>query len=344
MRTARLESQTPGRLSTGPHRTLDSLRPESRELRGPDALVFDASPVATVVAWVTGGDLLVNAAARSVLGLGARDRVRSLADLQTLLSVTDETCAVARTLRGDDVPPMECRIQLPTGERILVIEARPLLEDAALVGAVATARDITDEMLETEMADELLGRAAHDLRTPLTALKASAQLVARGLDRLDAAARARTFQLMLAQVEKLASRIDEVVDAARIRRGRYDVSPAALDVSQTVREIVDELGRAHTAPKVVLDAPAGVTASVDPARLRQIFVRLGAEAVDHEATLAITVAPRDEGACITIDTADQPIQRTTRQLARSIVSRLGGRTEEPTPARLILSFPAAPKG
>lgn len=344
MRTARLESKNPGPLGTGPHRTLESLRPESREQRSLESLVFEASPVATFVVWATGGELLVNGAARAVLGLGARDRVRSLGELQTLLAVTDETCSLARTLRGDAVPPSECRVQLPGGERVLVLEARPLLEDSVIVGAIATARDITEEMLETEMADELLGRAAHDLRTPLTALKASAQLVARGLERLDAAARARTFQLMLAQVEKLASRIDEVVDAARIRRGRYDVSPAGVDVSQTMREIVGELERAHAAPKVVLEAPDGVMASIDPARLRQIFVRLGAETVDHEGTLTVTVAPSDGGACITVDTAEQPIQRTTRQLARSIVGRLGGRTEEPTPARLIMAFPAATSG
>lgn len=335
MRTARLQAESP------------TLRPKrARELSGPERLIFEASPAATAVAWNDGGDLLINAAGRALIGLGPLDRVRSVADLQALLGLKEDDCTFLRAMRGEATPVTEPRVTLPCGERVWSVETTPIFdEDGEPMGAVAIARDVTDEALEAEMADELLGRAAHDLRTPLTALKASAQLVARGLERLDASARSRTFQLMLAQVEKLASRIDEVVDAARIRRGRWDFSLAELDLSTTLRTIVDELEHAGT-PTIALNAPASVKASVDPLRLRQIFARLGAEALDHDDHLSIDLTVRGDSAVIAVETDERPIPRTTRQLARSIVTRWGGRIEEPAPGRLVFAFPLseAPKG
>ncbi|MBI2393494.1 MAG: PAS domain-containing protein [Deltaproteobacteria bacterium] len=330
---------------------MSRIEPSSRgEPSGPPDRLFEAVPVAMVAVWSSGGELQLNAAARALFRLEPDDRVRSLEELAALWGASNEDCALARALAGETVEGDEIRVDEPHAPedapepRTWSVDARPIREGEAIVGAVATIRDVTTQVLETEMGDELLGRAAHDLRTPLTALKASAQLVGRGLERLDPNARARTLQLMLTQVEKLAQRIDDVVDAARIRRGRYDVEPVDLDLPVVLREIADDLVRAPGALPIELDLPAGLRARGDLARLRQILTRAAADAAERgnrDASLRLSAFAAGDAINVTIETRGASIKRTTRRLAMSILDRLGGTASEEGPTKLVLAFTRA---
>lgn len=326
---------------------LSRIEPSSRREPGLDQ-AFDAAPVAMVTVWSGGGEVKLNAAARALFRLEPDDRVRSLDELAQLCGAAPEDCALARALGGEVVEGDEVAVHEPNrqGEggaepRTWSVDARPVRDGDAIVGAVATIRDVTNAVLETEMGDELLGRAAHDLRTPLTALKASAQLVGRGLERLDPNARARTLQLMLTQVEKLAQRIDDVVDAARIRRGRYDVEPTELDLPVTLREIADDIVRAPGALPIELNVEPGLRVRGDAARLRQILSRAAADAAERgnrDATLHLSATAAGDAIVVSFEARGAAIKRTTRRLATSILERLGGSAREEGPTRLVLTF------
>ncbi len=346
--------------STGPQR---SLEPSSYILqagatsRGDDhmAAVFDAVPTPTIVAFRDATELVLNPAARALLGLGERERLRSIAELESHVQLAQPDgqsfapAPLARALEGETLRAVPVRARFNEGsERSWSIDAAPVREGDVVVGAVLSIRDVTERALDEEMGDDLLGRAAHDLRTPLTALKASAQLVGRGFDRLDESARARTLKLLLAQVDKLASRIDDVVDAARIRRGRYDLNPENLDLAVVLPEIATELTGAPGLPPIEVKVADGCCARADRARLRQILARLtlDASARGAGARLLIEAQQTDEGVTITIDAVggtapppNDPRTRTARRFAFAVLDRLGGTAGEDRANRLQLTLP-----
>jgi signal transduction histidine kinase len=321
------------------------------------AAVFEAVPTPMIVAFRDNAELAMNSAARALLSLAGQERLRSIAELHTLVRFLHEgepltTMPLARALEGEIISALPVVARLNEhDDRTWILDAVPVREHDAIVGAVLTIRDVTERALDEEMGDELLGRAAHDLRTPLTALKASAQLVGRGYDRLDEAARTRTLSLLLAQVEKLATRIDDVVDAARIRRGRYDLKIEDLDLAVVLPEIARELSVTPGLPPIDVKVPEGLRARGDRARLRQILARLmlDASARGSGTRVVIEAQPTEAGVTITIDavggtTPPQPHDqrtRTARRFAYAVLERLGGSAAEDRAHRLQLTLPPA---
>lgn len=328
--------------STGPQRTLEA---SSYITLGPGVAsmdsAFEALPIASVIAYRDGAPLTVNARARALLHLSAADQLRSLSELASHARLTtsdgnDLHPVLERALDGETLTGVSA---VAEGTRRWTIDASPMQD-----GAVLTLRDITERFLDEEMGDELLGRASHDLRTPLTALKASAQLIGRGFERLDEHARQRTLGLLLAQIDKLATRIDEVMDASRIRRGRIDLHPEQLDLGALLRDVAAELGATPGMPRCELIAPETLTAHGDRARVHQIIKRLAVDQASRGTdTITIEATAGDSSVTVIISANGTPPtdarNRTARRLAAKVFERLGGSAHEDRASRLVLTLP-----
>jgi signal transduction histidine kinase len=333
---------------------------------------FEALPHPVVLVWADGSDLVLNAAAREAFGIASGERLRdpsalierlqagtsAEADRPTAESEADPESALTRALAGDATGRQLLQFRRDDELRTWIVDAQPVREAGLVCGAVAIFRDASEQTLDEEMADDLLGRAAHDLRTPLTALKASAQLVSRGFDRLDAAARARTLGLLLAQIDKLAARIDDVLDAARIRRGRFDLAPEVVDLGALLPEIVQSIESRPGAARCMLaglDGPEPIHVHTDRARLRQILGELANEIVERHgprAEIRIEVRPTIESVELVVMPVRPPEsgartdgsgrkKATGRRLAAAILARLGGgaRTTGDETRSVILDLP-----
>ena len=113
--------------------------------------------------------------------------------------------------------------------------------------------------------------AAHELRSPLTALKLQLQLLERATD---AASRHEAWQQMHQGVDRATHLIAQLLTAAQTDPHDTTAQLAPLDLSELVRsEIAAIYALAHTREiTLTLDAPATATLTGDAARL-QILVR-----------------------------------------------------------------------
>jgi signal transduction histidine kinase len=345
--------------TTGEHAAVSPSSPFVVAQRSPEQLAgaYDALPVAVVVAWHD-GRLTLNAAARRLL---TRASAGSLQAHFAELSVRDlagkpigiEQFPLSRALCGESVSNARLVVRaipdlgsddLEPSDRTWTVDANPVRSGSEIRGAIAIYRDVTDRVADEEMGDELLGTAAHDLRTPLTALKACVQLIERGLDRLDPTARARTLSLLVGQVDKLSSKVDDVLDAARMRRGRVDMTPVDLDVSRELGEIIVEACKAPGAPACDVHIPPGLQAHTDPARLRQVMRSILLEAGDRtsrERPVVVRAFESAQGIEIVIETKparESSRSRTMRRLARRLVERLGGSARDALDQRGSIQF------
>jgi signal transduction histidine kinase len=127
--------------------------------------------------------------------------------------------------------------------------------------------------------DRFISIAAHDLKTPLSAMQLHAQMLLRGLDKPGGVPRDKLVTKLEAirrQVGKLAVLIDDMLDVSRIVRGRIDLEPTDTDVAALVREAV--AARATTiedsGSTVEVTAPDALVGRWDARRLRQIVGHL----------------------------------------------------------------------
>ena len=115
--------------------------------------------------------------------------------------------------------------------------------------------------------EALIAAAAHDIRSPLTAMKGFGYALEKRWDQLDGDQRA----LMLRGIVHDADRMDQIVrllvDAARVSAGSLELFPDQTDVADLAAAISELLGRDPEHPPVRWEGDPGPF-FVDPARLK----------------------------------------------------------------------------
>jgi PAS domain S-box-containing protein len=139
--------------------------------------------------------------------------------------------------------PLRCRetITRRDGTRVAISHsAAPLVErngTVRVVGAVSVIRDVSREEELVRLKTEFISLVSHQLRTPLTNISGSAELLARG--DLDETTQAEMLGTLNRQASRLSRLVNQVLQASRLETGQVQPvhEPLALIplVEQTVR-------------------------------------------------------------------------------------------------------------
>jgi len=165
------------------------------------------------------------------------------------------------------------------------------------------------------MRDEFIAIAAHELRTPVTGVKLSAQLALRALED-GTADRAQAVRYLLGIVDganRLVLLMNDLMDASRMRGGELELNVTPIDlvalVGSVARRYADTEGEHH---HVTTDLPAApLVVAADSVRLEQMLDNLLSNAVKYSpAGGAIGVSLRREGAGIVLTVSDAGIGLT----------------------------------
>jgi PAS domain S-box-containing protein len=155
-----------------------------------------------------------------------------------------------------------------------------------VVGVSKLARDITDRKRleaqeraarrEAEAAnrakDEFLAMLGHELRNPLSPILTAVQLMKlRGADSVE-----RERIVIERQVSHLTRLVDDLLDVARIARGKVELKQDVIDIADVVGKAMEMVSplfeeRMHA---VHAEVPRGLTVYGDPTRLGQVMANL----------------------------------------------------------------------
>jgi signal transduction histidine kinase len=130
--------------------------------------------------------------------------------------------------------------------------------------------------------DEFLAMLGHELRNPLGAIVSSTSLLQQAPE--GHPARTRAVTIIERQTQQLVRMVDDLLDVARITRGKVRLQIAPLDLAEVVRRVADTLRAPLDAKRhrleVRLDAER-LPVRGDAARLEQVVGNLLANAVKY---------------------------------------------------------------
>jgi PAS domain S-box-containing protein len=99
-------------------------------------------------------------------------------------------------------------------------------------------RRLADDLAEQDrLKTEFLATLAHELRNPLAPIRSGLQLMRRA--RADPGAVARVQDIMDRQLDHLVHLVDDLLDIARITRGKVDLKKATIDVREVLAAAVE---------------------------------------------------------------------------------------------------------
>ena len=208
------------------------------------------------------------------------------------------------------------------GRAIRAIGAMQDLSEQRRIERVERERDGLRGAVEA--MEQVLGVVAHELRTPLAAMRAIAELLVGG-EATQVADRSVFLRSMQEATVRMSDTVDTLLEAARLNSGRarwnwhdVDLGQACRDAIETARPLLPD-DRVELTVAVVPPSPI-VRGDADA--LRRLVTNLVGNAMKHTTEGAITVgaraAPEEGGRWAEITVAD-----TGRGIPEEIVSRLG---------------------
>lgn len=183
------------------------------------------------------------------------------------------------------------------GQPFYDVEGTPLRFDGITVDVTERIRQEEALREADRRKDEFLATLAHELRNPLAPIRAALHLMARH----DGAGAEYEEERAMAerQVVHLARLVDDLMDVARISKGKIDLRREVVDLAtavnqavQTARPLIEE--RRHHLSVSLPEAPIRLEA--DPTRLEQVFWNLlnnAAKYTDPGGEISLTVEQED---------------------------------------------------
>lgn len=187
----------------------------------------------------------------------------------------------------------------------LWMRTRPAEIDADMVEDMIRFNEAVDQAVAestsryaAELAlsrDTFMAILAHDLRSPLSAIRMIGYLMASGAQ--TDAARKQATQLQRSAKE-MGDMIRDLLEYTRSQLGKgMPVAPRPCNIANICREALDEVRSGHPARQLDLDVPDDLVGAVDNARLRQALSNLLNNAVQHgDPASPIGLSSRGEGA------------------------------------------------
>src|SRR5215217_9557715 len=230
-----------------------------------DDVIIGKTLEGIVTSWNQGAERLYGYTAEEMIG-------QSIARIFPPERIDELRDFMDRLRRGERINHHDAVRIAKDGRRIDISVSVSPVTDAAgrIVGAATIAQDIGERKRIEAAQRDFLAMVSHDLRSPLTVIRASAQLLQRRGEYREA-----TVETILDYADRMARLIDDLADIVRLEEGHLPLQRESLDLVVLARECAAaaEQHSAHHAVRV--EAPnASICGVWDRVRLGQVLENL----------------------------------------------------------------------
>jgi phosphoserine phosphatase RsbU/P len=229
------------------------------------------------------------------------------------------------------------------------------------------------ERLRREFAERLVGIISHDIRTPLSAIQVSADLLARGLS--DPLAARRSTDRIQSSSQRATRLINQMMEWTQASiGGGLPIQRRQADLLTTLRQTLAEVQAANPGRQFQSKLQGEAWGEWDPDRLAQVFSNLLGNAAQHSpptSPVAVSATVEPDAVSITVanenvagpippevqETLFEPFRRGPSAsrgsssvglglyIARHLIERHGGRISvesNATGTRFVVRLPRSP--
>lgn len=141
--------------------------------------------------------------------------------------------------------PLDLEIRIKNTEsgdfRYHLLRVTPVFEDNILKKWVGTFTDIDAQKRIEKEKDEFLSIASHELKTPLTSIKAYIQLLDRKLKLSETTAEAGFMVKVHDQIEKLNTLITDLLDVSKIENGKLKINKKPTNLEKLIQNTIENI-------------------------------------------------------------------------------------------------------
>lgn len=255
---------------------------------------------------------LANEAALTLLRLDSLPFEQRLSEMPDFYRMRDldgqrltlDQLPFARALAGEIFQDYRLILSGSSGdETVMSFSGAPArADDGSIEGAVVVFRDITASQKLERAKDEFLAVAAHELRSPLAAVRNYADLLLRReQQRSEADSRdVRGLTILTQQVSHMLRMVDNLLDVSRIDAGQLDLQIQPVNLVALASQVIDQQRPSAGERHLVLESVAEeLIVPCDSLRIHQVMTNLIGNAIKYSpdagrVIVRLWVAANDE--------------------------------------------------
>jgi len=280
-----LNRQLRGQLSTA-----------ARERRNVESVINSLSEAVIVTNW-EGELILANPAAEKSLGIRSAQSIGRRIDEEIPKAGLGELISRARS--GDLSPNtiVERTLQCNDGTRTFNIALNPVaMSGQHPAGMVMVLRDVTRQRDIAEMKSDFVSTVSHELKTPLAAIKAYAEMLLDG-EADDQQIRHSFYKIIHSEAQRLQRLIENVLNVSRIESGAVGVRRKPFSLTDIVANVLNVAAVQARAKKIDIFTDLAVGdhyIHADPDLVYQCVMNLMSNAIKYtceggEITVMVSV-------------------------------------------------------
>lgn len=183
---------------------------------------------------------------------------------------------------GKPVHDFEIAIHPPNNEIFYIsISAAPIRdENGKVVACVGTFMDVTQRRKIIQQKDEFISVASHELKTPITSLKASLQLLSKMQDKPSEKMLPVLIQQANKSLDRVNSLVDDLLNASRMSQGQLHLKKRSFVISEMIQECVAHSG-IDGKYKAKINGDQTLQVFADPDRIDQVVVNFISNAAKY---------------------------------------------------------------
>jgi len=181
--------------------------------------------------------------------------------------------------------------------------------DGKVTGRIFLFHDTSRERAIDRMKSEFISIASHELRTPMTSIKGSVDLILSGFAGEITSDSQELLEIAQKSCDRLIRLINDILDLSKIEAGQVKLNLAKMDLTEvvhrSVRGVKQLADQAYVTLKIENPAPLP-SVEVDKDRIEQVVTNLLSNAIKFapsKSTVTVELLPVD--GCVQCSVVDQ---------------------------------------
>ena len=167
---------------------------------------------------------------------------------------------------------------------------------------------LRNQQLKDQQKDNFIQMASHELKTPLTSIKAYAQLLAGTYTNSSDAFLKSGLNKVDQQVDKMTKLVGDFLNLTKIESGKLSIETERLDIDQLVSEVASDLQMVFGTFKIRYNEGSEVYVMADRERISQVLINFINNAVKYSpASEPIEITIQSDRDWVTVSVSDKGI-------------------------------------
>jgi PAS domain S-box-containing protein len=165
--------------------------------------------------------------------------------------------------------------------KIMEVGCINLANNSSIHGIIQFYRDVTERRMLEKQKEEFIGVASHELKTPVTSIKAYTQILYEIFKEKEDEYSAELLLKMEGQIDRLSTLIKDLLDVTKITEGQLILKREKYDMNELIKEVAGEMQLTTKKHKIRLNLNEIPAVFGDKNKTSQVITNLVSNAIKY---------------------------------------------------------------